>query len=464
MKKQIVAFIFSFITLFSFGMFCVPKQQGLTKAEQSGLVIRAYGDSISAGDTLPDNANYTSGVHDICEGCYSDVFGKQLIAKFGGSVKSFAHSGDKTSDLVTILNSQSNDEILATDIFTLCIGANNVLGPAISKMSDYLIGGVNETEYRGILQTGLDNFKADYTNIILPKLTQNPNAKVIVMTVYNPYLYLDLEEAQIDASFSSFVQVVKANFSQMLAITMEYLTEINNTIIQSKVDSKIFVADVKSKFDTFSETEYKQYINADASKIVISSYADLSNLSSALASACDPHPTLLGQQQIAQVFSNAFNYLSVKSQDKLSNITDGEQQVSIIFESFKDDVVYNAYKIVNGTRYDVEIESSLNGHVIILAKNLNGQGSLYITITNKDEQDPVYTTSAFAFNNNISTNDPTPPDENIDPPPSEEDNNNENTKKEVTEQQLMTIYVIIGIGILCFGIIITTVFISTCKK
>ncbi len=410
--------------LFSLGIYSNYGQ--IAKAESvksGGLVIRAYGDSISAGDTLEDNANYVNGTHDICQGCFSKIFGDELISVFGGNVKSFAHSGDKTSDLVLILENQTSDENLAeflkTDILTLCIGANNVLSAAVSLMPNYLLSGVNETELREILQTGLDNFNNDYTNIIIPTLTQNENAKVVVMTIYNPYLYLDLDDATVSASISSFISMadVKANFENMLSITMEYLDQMNTTIRDSAVDNKIYVADVKAKFDTFTANEYKQYINADASKLVINDFSDIANISSKISSACDPHPTASGQQQIANVFMDSFSYTKMDDVEKIENITDGETELTFNLNLYNyDNISIVAKKVVNGEESDVEVESYSNGVIKIKAKNLDGDGELYFIVNNDDEK--VYTTNKIAFSNAIEPTDQDPVDPDpIDPDP-----------------------------------------------
>lgn len=470
--KKFIALLFGFITLFSFGITKILPNSFCYASEDSPLIIRAYGDSISAGDTLPDNENYTNGTHKICEDCFSDVFAKELIAKFGGEVKSYAHSGDKTGDLVTILNGQDNEELKKVDIFTLCIGANNVLGPALNKMSDYMVNGVNETEFREILKQGLDNFENDYKNTILPKLTQNENAKVVVMTIYNPYLHLNLDEAQVDSSLSALVDMAKSNFTQMLSITMEYLEQINQTIRQSAVQDKIFVADVRSKFDTFSSAEYKQYINADASNIVLSSFADLANIQSIMATACDPHPTVDGQEQIANVFLDVFNYAEFSWTDSFSNIEDGEKEISISFKLFKDNVLVKAYKIVNGEKNDVEIKNIENGTIKILAKNLDGQGDLFITVTNQGNNQTI-TSQKIAFNNQIKSaddNTPSLPDNpnddanNPQNPSDNEPNNPQTPNGELSETQMITIYLVIGIGIFVFVLVIVLLMISSFRK
>ena len=474
MRRKVLSVVLCLAIIFSLGIFNNLGQ--IVQAESSGLVIRAYGDSISAGDTLEDNANYTSGVHDICEGCYSQIFGDDLISTFGGNVKSFAHSGDKTSDLVLILENQTSDENLAeflkTDIFTLCIGANNVLSAAVSLMPNYLLSGVDEKELRETLQTGLDNFNNNYTNTIIPTLTQNENAKVVVMTIYNPYLYLDLDDATVNESLASFISMadVKANFGNMLSITMEYLEKMNTTIKESAVDNKIYVADVKAKFDTFTAEEYKQYINADASKIVINDFSDIVNISSKISSACDPHPTASGQQQIANVFMDSFSYSKMEDRAKIENITDGETELTFNLDLYNyNNVSVVAKKIVNGEESDVAIESYSNGVIKIKAKNLDGDGELYFVVNNNNQT--VYTTNKIAFSNAIEPTDPDPvnpdPVDPVTPDDNTDDTNKTTDDKESAEKQKMqemTSYLILSgsIGLAVFLVLI--ILISSFKK
>lgn len=283
------------------------------KVEQKTANIVGFGDSISAGYT-PDTSNdetmlnnynsYVDGTTSINANCYTKLIADKLTETYDQvNVLSKAKSGDKTGDLVTLLSTDTAKEKLETaTIITLCIGANNVLGPALDYMLDYIFGSKTLDQMKALFATGVSNFKSDYTNTIIPALTEN-GAKVYVMTIYNPYKYFSTDDIQnnLTGDDKNTVDNMFASFNTLLPAAMEYLGQIN-TYIKENTSENVISVDVESAFSAISKTDYSTYVNVDSSKIVINSSYDVMQLSSNLY--VDPHPTSLGQAEIAKVFEN----------------------------------------------------------------------------------------------------------------------------------------------------------------
>ena len=174
----------------------------------------SLGDSIAAGHAINDDwyTNYGTGSQygqngrtetALVPNCYTDLIHRDLTAKRKGTVNtvSFARSGDRVDDLILKLDhSKVRNAIAKADYVTLCIGANDVLEPALSHLEDYIDSG----DLVGIEAIIEQNFAAlsDDSNpnsykALFDKLSAiNPDAKFVFTTVYNPYKYLWLEEGR----------------------------------------------------------------------------------------------------------------------------------------------------------------------------------------------------------------------------------------------------------------------------
>ena len=136
------------------------------------LNIISYGDSIPSGYLLSGFDDYATGKTQITMGSYPQIFSEPYIEAFGGQIKSFAIPGDESWQLLNILQSHSDvadenyGDFSTTDIFTLCIGANNVLSVATQYLTPLLIGNMTNEEYRPLLQEGVDQFNEDYAHIL----------------------------------------------------------------------------------------------------------------------------------------------------------------------------------------------------------------------------------------------------------------------------------------------------------
>lgn len=172
----------------------------------------SLGDSIAAGHTIDDQWEHDYGYGSqygnngntktaIVPGCYTDLIHKDLISTLGGNVNltSFAKSGDRVDDLIKMLDhDRVRNAVAKADYVTLCIGANDVLEPALSHLDEYInVGSLASAE--AVIETNFaalsdDNNAYSYKALFDKLSTINPDAKFVFTTVYNPYKYLWLDE------------------------------------------------------------------------------------------------------------------------------------------------------------------------------------------------------------------------------------------------------------------------------
>ena len=296
--------------------------------EQDNVVnIVGFGDSIAAGyafegsDMYSSYVAYSTGEVAINDMCFTNVIAEKYAESYDEvNVKSYAQSGDKTNDLISKFNDLSSYPNLAqdvedADIITLCIGANNVLSVALNNMANYFSGSISISEIETLLQQGVANFKNDYSNTIIPYLTQGA-ATVYVMTIYDPYYYFEVDDIEFVSANSYLVPFAKSYmagmFNELKTLAIEYLDEVNN-YIKSQNFENVIIIDINENFKALSKTEYSQVVNADSTKISINldEVIDIYTLSIKDTSSLmnnpyfDPHPTALGQRYIANLFLRA---------------------------------------------------------------------------------------------------------------------------------------------------------------
>lgn len=172
----------------------------------------SFGDSIAAGHAINDAWEKNYGTRSqygnngntetaIVPGCYTDLIHKDLITTLGGIVNltSFAKSGDRVDDLIRMLDhDRVRNAVAKADYVTLCIGANDVLEPALSHLDEYInLGSLASAE--AVIETNFaalndDNNPYSYWALFNKLSAINPDAKFVFTTVYNPYKYLWLDE------------------------------------------------------------------------------------------------------------------------------------------------------------------------------------------------------------------------------------------------------------------------------
>ncbi len=281
--------------------------------------IIGLGDSIAAGYAVEGTdmyASYTAfdgGEVGINEMCYTNIIATQFSGSYDTvNVKSYAQSGDKTSDLVAKFdNVNVANDIENANIITLCIGANNVLTVALDNMADYFAGFITIDDVETLLQDGLANFKTDY-DFIVPYLTQF-GAQIYVMTVYDPYYYFNVNDISFESEIIMGVNVkqqLKTKFDSIKSLAINYLNQVND-YIKSSSNENVHIVDVNTIFKNLTKSQYSLCINADSTRIQIATSDIVSiflshNLTSLSASQYfDPHPTSLGQKYIANLFLTA---------------------------------------------------------------------------------------------------------------------------------------------------------------
>ncbi len=411
LKKICVVFLIFLICLTgNFNLSSVFAQ-----SQQNNYVFnfRAYGDSISAGYGLEDYINYVGSetvakTSDITQDCYAEIFAKQYINNYSGSVKGYGITGIKSTKLANILKKYLDktaddfNDFLNTNYFTLCIGANNIFGPAQDNFKNYIEGKISDEEYRILLKQGVETFKNDYTNTIIPALTLNENAKVFCMTIYNPYKYTLLSQMTVDTGDAISDSLVKnslkyldKSFSGMLNTTMEYLQQINSIIRQS-ASKNVIVVDIYSVFEQFTSEEYARYINADVSKIVIK---DINNINfEDFVTYADPHPSKEGHKIIANEHIKQLPVVKLNVNTNLQEVINSSQNINLsISQTGGLNYEYKLYKNINNNV--VFLQSSTDGVFNINAQVLNGQGNLYV-ISYLDDN-AVCTSNNIAFNFNF---------------------------------------------------------------
>ena len=188
----------------------------------------SLGDSIAAGHTINAEweTDYGKGSQygkngntetAIVPGCYTDIIGKELVSVYGDHafVKSFAQSGNTVTDLMDKLTHTTVREAIGkAKLVTICIGANDVLIPAVNDLTEYINTG-SLANAEAVIEANLTRLASDTAansyKALFDRLNEiNPDAKYVFTTVYNPYKYLYLDEGH-----SGFFGPLLATIPQM---------------------------------------------------------------------------------------------------------------------------------------------------------------------------------------------------------------------------------------------------------
>lgn len=173
----------------------------------------SLGDSIAVGHSIDDwwATDYGMGAQygengntetTLIPGSYTDLIHKDLVAQIPNKTiitKSFAHSGDTVSDLISKLSHTNvRNAIAQADLVTICIGANDILTKVPQFLGEYIANG-DFTNIENAIKPDLDrlagNDAGSYRDLFDRLSAINPNAKFIFTNVYNPYKYLYLRPA-----------------------------------------------------------------------------------------------------------------------------------------------------------------------------------------------------------------------------------------------------------------------------
>ncbi len=324
MKKFISAVLSASLAVSSMGLLSASAVE--TYGGNSDIVI--FGDSIAEGYDLNQNeSNYG-----------------QIIADYiGGTVSNYAKAGDETADTlskissadalpdaeVVIISSGANDMIhYSTEYMLDFFSKNNLLkadipeNPTFDQMmsiidTDALKEYVSNISNQAILNYNIEKLKANLTMVegdsgyqkydrvietqIIPNIRQmvsdikavNPNARIIVQTLYNP---TQLEESylneKVPSSYQQFIQLLMPVFKNVIESYNKQVSAVEG----------VEIADIYSAFDAGSQSTwyFTGFEDADVREFKI-------------------HPNSAGHLAIAV---NILNLLGEKSDDGgLLNLT-----------------------------------------------------------------------------------------------------------------------------------------------
>jgi len=228
------------------GAYALPKGEGLR--------ITAFGDSIAAGYGLSSQDDN-----------YLTVFANNI----GASLTNDAVSGFDSDDLVSLLSSGRADaDIRNADMVVLSIGGNDILHnrelitsalkEAALKGGEYFTDDVNAV---------YDNFEANLIKIYNHIIAINPDAAIIIQTLYNPALKQGYKISVIDAS----------------KLIDKYIVRLNESIISvSAAFNRVVVFDVADEMNKDADNFYN------------------------LKTDFDIHPSKKGHQTLSELFTDYY--------------------------------------------------------------------------------------------------------------------------------------------------------------
>lgn len=248
----------------------------------------------------------------IVTNSYTDLIRRDLAAKYNGKITaiSFARSGDTVADLMEKLTHEAVIKaIKRATLVTICIGANDVLTPAINGIGAYLNSGAIDDLARDI-DTNLatlnnDSAPTSFKALFDKLISINPKAQYVFTTVYNPYKYLWIEESTEandykDGFFGPLMWAIPDWLGDTIANTIRrtfyntakvqdtihrvnaigglaegFVTRLND-ILRSKINaygnSNIMLADTKALFDTVpdrpipADKHYNDLVNVEITR------------------------------------------------------------------------------------------------------------------------------------------------------------------------------------------------------
>lgn len=258
-----------------------PKTDTQPEREVVSLKYVALGDSIAQGYGL---TNFSSERYSSLLGSYIDD-----LEYYDCKTYNYAVSGDDSQKLISVLKSGTAVELENADIVTISIGANNILGVSVEKLSQYYIFSMirDETLRKAKLQqiydelqtsteNGIQTFINDIPTIISLIKKSAPNARIIFQTVYNPFKSMDL-------TFDDFGDTPFTLSEE----TDRLVVRINDAIYAAAKSNGYEVCDIYSVF-----AKETGVVNCELYEI---NYNDI--MSSMMA--VDPHPTSKGHTLIA---------------------------------------------------------------------------------------------------------------------------------------------------------------------
>ena len=229
------------------------------------MSITALGDSVTRGYGLANvsRERFTSLVADEIEKA-------GMIPK----IANYGVDGLKSDELLAELEAGYYTAVKASEYITLCIGANNILGPSFDflEAASTQEGEELKKSYE-ILREKADAGCAQYEKdlpVILETIREyNPEGKIILLNLYHPYGHFDISMDSIEEGMT------------LASLTDEYIGKLN-AITASYADEVTAFVDVYAAFDGQSAEFVCAY----------SENGEMTNM--------DPHPNAAGHEAIAE--------------------------------------------------------------------------------------------------------------------------------------------------------------------
>ncbi len=235
--------------------------------EKGTLVI--LGDSIGTGHSLPD---YNSEGDPKSKYSWATLLSK----KYGAKQINLAVDGDTTSDLLEVVNDASKRRVIAdAKVICISVGGNNFLQlmGRLALSGTIFDGEAVESAYvemETAAERDLDAIFAELKKI-------NPDAKVLVQTLFEPYRYFEIQVTP----------------EQTVAEWMGAFIDRYNAVLTAKAESHGFtVVDVAKKFEADGQ---KSWVYTSMSE------GTLAEAIIAFATA-NPHPTKDGHKGIFDAY------------------------------------------------------------------------------------------------------------------------------------------------------------------
>ncbi|MBR5372574.1 MAG: hypothetical protein IK130_10220 [Oscillospiraceae bacterium] len=282
--------------------------------------------------TLGDSMSYGYGLANPASERYSALLTKALTEKDDITWEdyNYAVSGDRSSDLLTILNSGKVEKLADADMIVVCIGANNLLRPFtdylkktaedlqnslsdikdlkkdnlkeystddLGKLGSILGGaikgtGINYDELQEQIDAGMDTLKTDLEAIYTKIREKNSTAPIYVMNVYNPY--------------KNLTDVKLPGMSEPVNLYGQKRLDVLNGIISDwiKAHSDLIAVDLAAEYAKYTKPPIigKELLGSGSGSGTASAQQAGSG-SYAIPSAImiDPHPNAEGQRIIADL-------------------------------------------------------------------------------------------------------------------------------------------------------------------
>ena len=241
------------------------KKLSTNTTEPANIHYVALGDSLATGTTSRGTTkSYVHGFYDNLKNTYGTTANVTMT--------NLSNDGNKAADLLSKLTTNTNfrAEVAKANIITISIGGNNILGAGENSFST-----INHETAEG----GTKAFEDEYDSIIEEIRLLSPSAKIIAMTLYNPYN---------TKSISGYTGDLKLHEE-----INPYILRINAKI-EGIGDSNYKVADVYSHFLINYANNGKM---GDITYFYPSSFFKFTR---------DPHPNQTGQNVIVGIHNKAF--------------------------------------------------------------------------------------------------------------------------------------------------------------